>query len=123
MLGGLHFRQRARSELDRQLRNDAYANGFLEGRQHVREVGRMDVARAREEGVEILLLGQLLQLVEPEVWCLGDGHGDPPPSATVRTGPGRTATRSTRVALAARMSNSRPWYVKRSPARGIRPSA
>src|SRR5213080_2121061 len=44
-------------------------------------------------------------------------------SGTVRTGPGRTATRSTRVAVAARMSNSSPWSAKRSPGLGIRPSA
>src|SRR2546422_798719 len=44
-------------------------------------------------------------------------------SGTVRTGPGRTATRSTRVAVAARMSNSSPWSANRSPGLGIRPSA
>src|SRR5882672_6333898 len=44
-------------------------------------------------------------------------------SGTVRTGPGRTATRSTRVAVAARMSNSSPCSAKRSPGRGMRPKA
>src|SRR5207247_7660794 len=50
-------------------------------------------------------------------------RSSPRSSGTVRTGPGRTATRSTRVAVAARMSNSSPWSANRSPGRGMRPSA
>ena len=43
-------------------------------------------------------------------------------SGTVRTGPGRTATRSTRVAVAARMSNSSPCSAKRSPGHRLDPT-
>ena len=67
------------------------------------------MAYALQKGMEIVLLGELFELVEPQVGGFGRGQDEPPPNAIVRTGPGRTATRSTRVALAARMSNSRPW--------------
>ena len=122
MLGRFHLRERTRRELHRQLRDDPHAMGFVERRENVGQIRGVNVARPREERVQVVLLGELLQLVEPEIRRLRHRHAwFPPPRAIGRTGPGRTAMRSTRVALAARISNSSPFSVKRSPARGILP--
>ena len=123
MLGRFHLRERARGELGRQLRDHADAVCLVQGREDIGEIGRMAVLGSCQERTQIVQLGELLQLVESELGGFGRGHVALPPRAIVRTGPRRTATRSTRVALAARTSNSNPLSVKRSPARGMRPSA
>src|SRR5207247_10691001 len=126
-------------QFPRQLGDDPDASRLSERRQHVRQVRWMDGLRAVQELAEVVLLGELLQLIESQVRTsrrIAHVVPGPPalppapgvlaaavPNAIVRTGPGRTATRSTRVALAARTSNSRPLYMNRSPARGMRPSA
>src|SRR3989454_1841805 len=128
VLDRLHFGERARRDFDGQLGDHASPNVLFERREDVGEIRRVNVMGALDEGRQVVVFRQLLQLVEPKIgtaYAFFDGvrHEVGPPSAMVRTGPRRTATRSTRVALAARTSNSSPWCVNRSPARGMRPSA
>ena len=72
----------------------------------------MHMMRALDERGQVVVLRQLLQLIEPKIGTSDffDGlrHDVGLPSAMVRTGPTRTATRSTRVAPAASTSNSSP---------------